>query len=102
MFDKATLCVAGAGLVAVVAGGLAWRRVHPLSFWLCVGFPARAVWLYATWQHVASACKLTHKRRRWRVTLDSVPWVRRRVRRRRSWSAGTCGGSRSKRLPASA
>ncbi|MCO5992999.1 FtsK/SpoIIIE domain-containing protein [Actinoallomurus rhizosphaericola] len=73
MFDKATLCVAGAGLVAVVAGGLTWRRFHPLSFWLCVGFPARAVWLYATWQHVASACKLTHKRRRWRVTLDSVP-----------------------------
>ncbi|GAA4510768.1 FtsK/SpoIIIE domain-containing protein [Actinoallomurus oryzae] len=73
MFDKATLIEALAVLVAVVAGGLAWRRFHPLSFWLCVGFPARAVWLYATWQHVASACKLTHKRRRWRVTLDSVP-----------------------------
>ncbi|GLY74388.1 FtsK/SpoIIIE domain-containing protein [Actinoallomurus iriomotensis] len=73
MLDKATLIEALAVLVAVVAGGLAWRRFYPLSFWLCVGFPARAVWLYATWQHVASACKLTHKRRRWRVTLDSIP-----------------------------
>jgi len=51
----------------------AWRRFHPLSFWFGVGFSARAVWLYLTWRHVASACKLTHKRRRWRLSLDTVP-----------------------------
>jgi S-DNA-T family DNA segregation ATPase FtsK/SpoIIIE len=73
VIDKATLYEALALLVAVVAGGAAWRRFHPLSFWFLVGFPARAVWLYATWLHVASACKLTHKRRRWRFTLDSIP-----------------------------
>jgi hypothetical protein len=73
VIDKTTLFEALAALAAVTGGGVAWRRLHPLSFWLCVGFAARAVWLYATWPHVASACKLTHKRRRWRVTLDSVP-----------------------------
>src|SRR3954447_7187771 len=75
MIDKATLYEALAVLVAVVAGGVAWRRFHPLSFWFGVGFPARAVWLYATWLHVASACKLTHKRRRWRISLDTVPVI---------------------------
>ena len=60
-------------LVVLVIGGVAWRRLHPLSFWYLIGFPARAVWLYLTWRHVASACKLTLKRRRWRFSFDTVP-----------------------------
>jgi S-DNA-T family DNA segregation ATPase FtsK/SpoIIIE len=75
MIDKATLYEALAILVVTVTGGVAWRRFHSLSFWFAIGFPARAVWLYATWLHVASACKLTHKRRRWRVSLDTVPVI---------------------------
>jgi hypothetical protein len=62
------------GVLAAMAAGLwAWRRFHPLSFWYLVGFPLRGVWLYLTWAHVASGCKLTRNRRRWRITLDAVP-----------------------------
>lgn len=75
MFDRATLIEALAALAGVVGGGLAWRRLHPLSFWFLVGFPTRAAWIYATWLHVASACKLTHKRRRWRYSLDTIPVI---------------------------
>jgi FtsK/SpoIIIE family len=60
-------------LAASVAGAWAWRHWFPRSFWYAVGFPIRAVWVYLTWSHVASACNLSHKRRRLRLTLDSVP-----------------------------
>jgi hypothetical protein len=64
------------GALAAAAAGLwAWARWHPASFWYAVGFPARAVLVYLTWHHVASGCKLTRHRRRWRLTLDAVPVV---------------------------
>ncbi len=64
------------GVLAAAAAGLwAWRRYHPASFWYGVGFPARAVLVYLTWHHVASGCKLTRNRRRFRLTLDAVPVV---------------------------
>jgi S-DNA-T family DNA segregation ATPase FtsK/SpoIIIE len=62
-------------LAAAVAGLWAWRRYHPASFWYGVGFPARAMLVYLTWHHVASGCKLTRNRRRFRLTLDAVPVV---------------------------
>ncbi|WP_344949748.1 hypothetical protein [Actinomadura miaoliensis] len=62
------------GVLAAAAAGLwAWRRFHPVSFWYCIGFPARAVLVYLTWHHVASGCKLTRNRRRFRLTFDAVP-----------------------------
>jgi S-DNA-T family DNA segregation ATPase FtsK/SpoIIIE len=64
------------GVLAAAAAGLwAWRRYHPVSFWYGIGFPARAVLVYLTWHHVASGCKLTRNRRRFRLTLDAVPVV---------------------------
>ncbi|NEA28322.1 FtsK/SpoIIIE domain-containing protein [Actinomadura bangladeshensis] len=64
------------GVLAAAAAGLwAWRRFHPASFWYGVGFPARAVLVYLTWHHVASGCKLTRQRRRFRFTLGAVPVV---------------------------
>ncbi|GAA3948239.1 FtsK/SpoIIIE domain-containing protein [Actinomadura viridis] len=64
------------GVLAASAVGLwAWRRWHPASFWYGVAFPARAVLVVLTWHHVASGCKLTRRRRRWRLTLDAVPVV---------------------------
>jgi S-DNA-T family DNA segregation ATPase FtsK/SpoIIIE len=64
------------GVLAAAAAGLwAWRRWHPVSFWFCVGYPLRATWVYLTWAHVASACGLSHKRRRYRFTLDALPVV---------------------------
>lgn len=64
------------GVLAAVAAGLwAWRRWHPASFWYGVAFPLRAVLVYLTWHHVASGCKLTRNRRRFRLTLDAVPVV---------------------------
>ncbi|MEU9840491.1 FtsK/SpoIIIE domain-containing protein [Actinomadura sp. NPDC048032] len=64
------------GVLAAAAAGLwAWRRYHPVSFWYGVGFPARAVLVYLTWHHVASGCKLTRNRRRFRLTLDAIPVV---------------------------
>ncbi|TDE26448.1 FtsK/SpoIIIE domain-containing protein [Actinomadura sp. 6K520] len=62
------------GVLAAAAAGLwAWRRYHPVSFWYGVAFPARAVLVYLTWTHVASGCKLTRNRRRYRLTLDAIP-----------------------------
>ncbi|WP_412516223.1 cell division protein FtsK [Actinomadura madurae] len=64
------------GVLAAAAAGLwAWRHWHPASFWYGVGFPARALLVYLTWHHVASGCKLTRNRRRFRLTLDAVPVV---------------------------
>ncbi|GGQ11933.1 S-DNA-T family DNA segregation ATPase FtsK/SpoIIIE [Actinomadura coerulea] len=64
------------GVLAAAAAGLwAWRRCHPVSFWYSVGFPARAVLVYLTWHHVASGCKLTRNRRRFRLTPDAIPVV---------------------------
>ncbi|NVI85770.1 FtsK/SpoIIIE domain-containing protein [Actinomadura sp. BRA 177] len=64
------------GVLAAAAAGLwAWRRWHPASFWYGVAFPLRAVLVYLTWHHVASGCKLTRNRRRFRLTLDAVPVV---------------------------
>ncbi|GGU92186.1 conjugal transfer protein TraS [Actinomadura cremea] len=70
-----TLMWLGALAVVVAAGLWAWRRWHPASFWYGVGFPFRAVLVYGTWHHVASGCKLTRRRRRFRLTLDAVPVV---------------------------
>jgi hypothetical protein len=62
------------GALAAAAAGLwAWRHWHPTSFWFGVSFPIRALWVYLTWAHVASACGLTSKRRRYRYTLDALP-----------------------------
>ncbi|MBO2440295.1 cell division protein FtsK [Actinomadura nitritigenes] len=62
------------GVSAAAAAGLwAWRRWHPVSFWYGVGFPVRAALVYLTWHHVASGCKLTRNRRRFRLTFDAVP-----------------------------
>jgi S-DNA-T family DNA segregation ATPase FtsK/SpoIIIE len=63
------------GAAAAAAGLWAWGRWHPVSFWYAVGYPLRAVWVYLTWAHVASACGLAHKRRRYRYTLDAFPVV---------------------------
>ncbi|RAY15210.1 cell division protein FtsK [Actinomadura craniellae] len=70
-----TLVYVLGALVAAAAGLWAWRRHHPASFWYGVGFPARAVWVYLTWSHVAGGCKLTRRRRAWRLTLDALPVV---------------------------
>jgi len=67
-----TLLVLGA-LAAAAAGVPAWRRWAPTSYWFALGFPIRAVRVYLTWAHVASACGLARKRRRWRWTLDAIP-----------------------------
>ena len=56
-------------LAASVGGLLAWRRCHPRSFWLLVGFPLTAIRVRATWRKVALGCGLTKKRHRWWFTL---------------------------------
>jgi len=57
-------------LLAAVAGAVwAWRRWHPRSFWLLVGFPLTAITVRATWRKVALGCGLTKKRHRWWFTL---------------------------------
>jgi S-DNA-T family DNA segregation ATPase FtsK/SpoIIIE len=38
-----------------------------------VVFPLRAIHMYLTWAHIASGCGLTHKRRRWRWSLEAMP-----------------------------
>ncbi|GAB3279667.1 FtsK/SpoIIIE domain-containing protein [Actinocorallia lasiicapitis] len=49
-----------AAAIAVVGAGLwAWRRWHPVSFWLLIAFPASLIGLYASWRRVAGGCGLT-------------------------------------------
>jgi len=60
-------------LAAVAAGVPAWAHFAPRSYWLNVGFPAKAIRVYLTWTHVTSSCGLASKRRRWRLSLDAVP-----------------------------
>ncbi len=62
-------------LAALAAGAAAWRRYAPRSFWFCVAFPLRAIWVYLTWGHVAYGCNLTRKRHRMRLSLEAVPLV---------------------------
>ncbi|MER6511803.1 FtsK/SpoIIIE domain-containing protein [Nonomuraea sp. NPDC001636] len=54
---------------------LVWRMLHPVSLWLCLGYPLKALHVYFTWGNVAHGCTLTRKRRRWRYTLDGLPVV---------------------------
>ncbi|MFE3452338.1 FtsK/SpoIIIE domain-containing protein [Nonomuraea sp. NPDC059194] len=77
-------------LTMCCAALLAWRKLHPVSLWLCLGYPLKAITVYFTWGNVAHGCTLTRKRRRWRSTLDGLPVVgnatialtqKRRVRR---------------------
>jgi hypothetical protein len=65
--------VLACALAASAAGAWAWRRSSPRSFWLVAVFPLLAVRVYLTWPHVASGCRLSSRRRRWRWTLDAVP-----------------------------
>jgi S-DNA-T family DNA segregation ATPase FtsK/SpoIIIE len=70
-----TMLVALGALAALAAGGWAWRKRAPQSFWYAVEFPAKAALVYLTWTHIASGCGLSRKRRRWRFTLDAVPFA---------------------------
>lgn len=67
------LITAGGVLAAAAAGALGWRHLFPRSWWLVVVFPLRAVHMYLTWAHIAAGCGLTHKRRRWRWSLEAMP-----------------------------
>ncbi|WP_214111061.1 hypothetical protein [Acrocarpospora catenulata] len=58
--------------VVVLVGLLVWRRFAPVSFWLVVGFPVKALMIYGTWRAVASGCGLTRRRRRWRWTFPGL------------------------------
>ncbi|GAA1015630.1 conjugal transfer protein TraS [Acrocarpospora pleiomorpha] len=60
-------------LTAFTAALAVWNRLHPVSFWLAVGFPYKALAVYLTWTNVSAGCGLARKRRRWRLTLDGVP-----------------------------
>jgi hypothetical protein len=72
--NNTTMLVALGALAAILAaGGWAWRKWAPRSFWYAVEFPIKATLVYLTWSHVASGCSLSRKRRRWRFTLDAVP-----------------------------
>ncbi|GAA3569688.1 FtsK/SpoIIIE domain-containing protein [Nonomuraea rosea] len=57
-----------AALAATAAGLWAWRRWHPATFWLVIGFPLAAVSVRASWRRVALGCGLTKKRQRWWFT----------------------------------
>lgn len=35
--------------LAVILGLVTWNRLHPVSFWLVVGYPRKAVSVYLTW-----------------------------------------------------
>ncbi|MFB4318125.1 FtsK/SpoIIIE domain-containing protein [Actinomadura sp. 21ATH] len=73
--DASTLYPVLGVLAAAAAGLWAWARWSPLSFWYGVAFPIRVVRVYLTWRSVASGCKLTRRKRAWRVTLDAIPVV---------------------------
>jgi hypothetical protein len=62
--------------VAIVVIGIVrwgWRKLHPVSYWLLVGFPFRVLSVYATWRAVASGCGLARRRRRLRWTVPGFP-----------------------------
>jgi hypothetical protein len=63
------------GVIAavVVAVLVVWRRLHPVSFWLLLGFPVKTLAVYGTWRAVASGCGLARRRRRWRWTFPGFP-----------------------------
>lgn len=70
--------------VVTAAGGLAWARWAPRSFWYGVGCPLKAVQVYGTWRHVASGCGLTRRRRRLRWSTGLFPESSGVIRLRRS------------------
>ncbi|MDF5751695.1 FtsK/SpoIIIE domain-containing protein [Spongiactinospora sp. TRM90649] len=56
-------------VLALLGAGLwAWRRWHPASFWLVIGYPLNAITVRATWRKIALGCGLTKKRQRWWFT----------------------------------
>ncbi|GII65635.1 hypothetical protein Skr01_57200 [Sphaerisporangium krabiense] len=57
-------------IVSVVRWG--WRKVHPVSYWLLVGYPLRLIGIYATWRAVAAGCGLARRRRRFRWTFPGL------------------------------
>ncbi|MFI7708627.1 FtsK/SpoIIIE domain-containing protein [Nonomuraea sp. NPDC049480] len=60
-------------LAAVAAGLWAWRRWHPGSFWLMIGYPITALSVRASWRRVALGCGLTKKRQRfWFTTVPGM------------------------------
>jgi hypothetical protein len=64
------------GALAAVAAGLAvWNRLRPISFWLVLGYPRKAISVYLTWGNVAAGCGLSTKRRRLRWTFDGIPAI---------------------------
>ncbi|MGP3930456.1 hypothetical protein [Nonomuraea sp. KM88] len=64
---------AGTALLATGVCLWAWRRFAPVSFWLVIGFPVKAVMVYGTWRAVASGCGLSKRRRRWRWSVPGFP-----------------------------
>jgi len=71
--NRPLMFLALGALAAIAAGVPAWRRYAPRSWWLLAAFPVTAIRVYLTWPHVASGCRLSQRRRRWRWTLDAVP-----------------------------
>lgn len=67
--------VVAATPVLTAAGGLAWARWAPRSFWYGVGYPIKATQVYGTWHHVASGCGLTRRRRALRWSAGAFPWL---------------------------
>jgi S-DNA-T family DNA segregation ATPase FtsK/SpoIIIE len=60
-------------LAAFAAGLWAWRRWHPVSFWLVLGYPITALSVRASWRRVALGCGLTKKRQRfWFTTVPGL------------------------------
>ncbi|MEV4183422.1 hypothetical protein AB0J28_18520 [Streptosporangium canum] len=60
-------------VVFTIAVLRAWRLLHPTSFWLLLGFPAKAITVYFTWRAVASGCGLSRRRRKVRWTFPTFP-----------------------------
>lgn len=60
-------------LTASIAILLGWSLAHPVSLWLVIRFPLKAVSVYLTWANIAQGCGLTNKRRRLRWAVDGVP-----------------------------
>ena len=58
---------------ATAAGGLAWRRFAPASFWYGVSFPIKATKVYRGWKDVAAGCGLTRRRRTVRFNFPDSP-----------------------------